>query len=56
MAVYDEMNRVCFEGTEQECVKWIMQFADTLSNGGKLFRSWQSEGFTYYDVGRVYHM
>lgn len=54
--VYDCFNIVVYEGTYKECLSWIMQFADTLPNGNKFFRYWKEDGYTYYDVGRVYHI
>ncbi len=56
MTVYNAYDRrVVFEGTYQECLDWMFSQADTLSNGGKIYRTWTDEnGDTFYDVGRVY--
>ena len=54
--VYDDFNVAVHEGTYKECLSWIMQSADTLSNGNKIFRYWEQDGYAYYDVGRVYHI
>lgn len=55
MTVYSAYRReIVFEGTRQECLDWMFSQADTLSNGGKLYRTWTIDGDTYYDVGNVY--
>lgn len=56
MTVYNAYDRrVMFEGSFQECLDWMFAQADTLSNGGKIYRTWTDEnGDTFYDVGRVY--
>ena len=53
--VYEAYNRrVAFEGTADECWKWIMDQAFTMGDGRKIYRTWQENGDTYYDVGSVY--
>ena len=53
--VYKAYNRrVAFEGTADECLKWIMDQAFTMDDGRKIYRTWQENGDTYYDVGYVY--
>lgn len=53
--VYEAFTRrVAFEGTTDECWKWIMDQAFTMDDGRKIFRTWQENGDTYYDVGHVY--
>lgn len=55
MTVYSANKRmVMFEGTYQECLDWMFAQADTLANGGRIYRTWTMDGDTYYDVGRVY--
>ena len=46
--------RVAFEGTADECWKWIMDQAFTMDDGRKIFRTWEENGDTVYDVGNVY--
>ena len=46
--------RVAFEGTADECWKWIMDQAFTMNDGRKIFRTWEENGETVYDVGNVY--
>ena len=53
--VYKAYNRrVAFEGTADECWKWIMDQAFTMDDGRKIYRTWQENGDTYYDVGTIY--
>ena len=53
--VYDAFTRrIVFEGTVDECLKWIMDQAFTFEDGRKLYRTWQENGDCYYDVGTVY--
>lgn len=43
-----------FRGTEDECKKWILNQAFTMSNGRKIFRTWNEFDGEVYDVGNVY--
>ena len=47
-------HRVAFEGTVDECWKWIMDQAFTMDDGRKIFRTWEENGEMVYDVGNVY--
>lgn len=54
-AVYEALTRrIVFEGTTDECLKWIMDQAFTFEDGRKFYRTWQENGDCYYDVGTVY--
>lgn len=54
-AVYEAYTRrVAFEGTKDECLKFMFDQADDLGNGRKIYRTWTVDGDTFYDVGRVY--
>lgn len=46
--------RIAFEGTAQECWKWIMAQANPLSDGRIIYRTWESDGDRYIDVGQVF--
>ena len=53
--VYDAFTRrIVFEGTADECLKWIMDQAFTMDDGRKIFRTWEENGEMVYDVGNVY--
>lgn len=54
--VFDEDERVVYEGTYQECVDWVLSQAEELSNGSRLYRVWTESPYIYYDCGRVYHI
>lgn len=43
-----------FSGTAAECKDWILSQAYTMKNGCKIFRTWEEQGSTMYDVGQVY--
>lgn len=53
--VYDDSNQWVYYGTAEDAHAWIMAQAYTLRNGGKLFRTWEENGYIYIDVGPVYH-
>lgn len=53
--VYEAYSRrVVFEGTAQECWNWIMAQADHLSDGRVIYRTWESDGDRFIDVGQVF--
>ena len=46
--------RVAFEGTAQECWNWIMSQGHHLGDGCVFYRTWESDGDRYIDVGKVF--
>lgn len=56
MVVYSYYsNESVFEGTKEEVRNWIMDQAFELSNGKRLFRSWNEAGKYVYDVEILYY-
>lgn len=52
-SAYDR--RVVFEGTAEECRKYIFSQAETkLSDGRVICRYWTMDGDMYWDVGPVF--
>ena len=53
--VYEAFSRrVAFEGTAQECWKWILDQGYKMDDGRILYRMWIEGGDRFIDVGRVY--
>lgn len=50
-SAYDR--RVVFEGTAAECWAWLMAQADQF-DGRTFYRTWESNGDRFIDVGSVY--
>ena len=56
VTVYDEMNRVAYEGSYASAYAWIMDHATVASDGTPIYSMWEADGYTYYNVGRQFHM
>lgn len=54
ITVYNELNQVAYEGDAQSAYEWIVGQGEEY-NGIRLYRFWQEDGYSYYDVGPVYH-
>lgn len=53
--VYSAYNRmVQFDGSYEECFDWIISQGEKLSDGSVIYRTWEMDGETYFDVGRVF--
>ena len=53
--VYDAYTRcVVFEGTEQECWKWILDQGYKMDDGRIIYRMWTEDGDRFIDVGKVF--
>lgn len=51
MTVYNYWDRtVVFEGTNQECIDWIMQWGFKMRDGRIIFRNWTENGDTIWDM------
>ena len=46
--------RVAFEGTAQECWNWILGQGLQLDDGRVFYRTWESDGDHFIDVGKVF--
>lgn len=46
--------RAVFEGSAQECWNWIIAQGDRLSDGRVIYRTWESDGDRFIDVGKVF--
>ncbi len=50
--LYDK--HVVFTGTHDECERWVLAQAEPLSDGRRIFRTWDTADGAAYDVGEVY--
>lgn len=53
--VYNYNTReIAFEGTPEECRKWIVSQGFHMPDGRIIYRTWKEGRSTIYDVGKVY--
>lgn len=53
--VYDAYTRcVVFEGTTEECWKWIFDHGYKMANGSIIYHTWNENGDRFIDVGEVF--
>lgn len=54
--VYDYLDRPCYEGDFNQCRSWIFSHCDIIINRHCIYRTWEENGYTYFDVGKVFHI